>query len=60
MHKEIPMGKLEGDLDAATAEIGTNVTAFKGDVGVLADVEKLLGLVHNEKGAYRCVVCKRR
>ena len=43
-------GRRQPDLDAATAEMGKNVTAFKGDVGVLADLDKLYELVQREKG----------
>jgi NAD(P)-dependent dehydrogenase (short-subunit alcohol dehydrogenase family) len=43
-------------LDKAKAEIGKNVTAVRGDIASLADLDKLYATVKSEKGALDIVV----
>jgi NAD(P)-dependent dehydrogenase (short-subunit alcohol dehydrogenase family) len=43
-------GRRQSELDKAKAEIGKNVTAVKGDVANLADLDRLYGTVAAEKG----------
>ncbi|MBB5060908.1 NAD(P)-dependent dehydrogenase (short-subunit alcohol dehydrogenase family) [Granulicella aggregans] len=43
-------GRRANDLDRAVREIGENVTAFQGDVSVLADLDRLYKLVKDEAG----------
>ena len=43
-------GRRAADLDKAVKEIGGNVTAFQGDVSVLADLDRLYALVKEKAG----------
>jgi NAD(P)-dependent dehydrogenase (short-subunit alcohol dehydrogenase family) len=43
-------GRRERELSAATAEIGSNVTAVVGDVSKLADLDRVFAQVKREKG----------
>jgi NAD(P)-dependent dehydrogenase (short-subunit alcohol dehydrogenase family) len=43
-------GRRKSELDAATAELGRNVTAVQGDVGKLADLDQLFAKVKEHKG----------
>ena len=43
-------GRRADDLDRAVRDIGENVTAFQGDVSVLADLDRLYKLVKEEDG----------
>jgi len=43
-------GRRANDLDQAVRDIGENVTAFQGDVSVLADLDRLYELVKDEDG----------
>ena len=43
-------GRRENELDAAVKEIGRNVTGVRGDVSILADIDKLYAAVKQEKG----------
>ena len=43
-------GRRAADLDKAVQEIGGNVTAFQGDVSVLADLDRLYVLVKEKAG----------
>lgn len=49
-------GRRQSELDKAKAEIGKNVTAVRGDVASLADLDKLYATVKSEKGALDIVV----
>ncbi|KVD74662.1 oxidoreductase [Burkholderia sp. ABCPW 14] len=44
------MGRREAELDKAKAAIGKNVTAVKGDVANLADLDALYKTIESEKG----------
>ena len=43
-------GRRQGELDAAVKQIGKSVTAVRGDVSNLADVERLYATVKQQKG----------
>lgn len=43
-------GRRQAELDAAVKEIGENVTGVQGDVGKLADLDKLYAAVKSKKG----------
>jgi NAD(P)-dependent dehydrogenase (short-subunit alcohol dehydrogenase family) len=43
-------GRRQGELDAAVAEIGRNVTGVQGDVSKLADLDRLFATVKERKG----------
>jgi NAD(P)-dependent dehydrogenase (short-subunit alcohol dehydrogenase family) len=43
-------GRRQGELDAASARIGKNLTAVRGDVANLADLEDLYKVIAAEKG----------
>jgi NAD(P)-dependent dehydrogenase (short-subunit alcohol dehydrogenase family) len=43
-------GRRQGELDAAARRIGENVTAVRGDVSNLADLDRLYATVEREKG----------
>jgi NAD(P)-dependent dehydrogenase (short-subunit alcohol dehydrogenase family) len=43
-------GRRKAELDAATKEIGKNVTAVQGDVSNLADLDRLFAQIKREKG----------
>jgi NAD(P)-dependent dehydrogenase (short-subunit alcohol dehydrogenase family) len=49
-------GRRQSELDKAKAEIGKSVTAVRGDVASLADLDKLYSTVKSEKGALDVVV----
>jgi len=44
------MGRRRKELDAAVEEIGANVTGVQGDIGVLADLDRLYETVKAKKG----------
>jgi len=43
-------GRRQSELDAAVKQIGKNVTAVRGDVSNLADLDRLYATVRKEKG----------
>ena len=43
-------GRRQGELDAATKEIGSNVTALRGDVSRLDELDQLFASIKEEKG----------
>ena len=43
-------GRRQSELDAAAADIGSNVTAVQGDVANLADLDRLYEMVKRQKG----------
>jgi NAD(P)-dependent dehydrogenase (short-subunit alcohol dehydrogenase family) len=43
-------GRTQAKLDAAVKEVGTNVTGVQGDVGKLADLDRLYAQIKEEKG----------
>jgi len=43
-------GRRQSELDAAAADIGSNVTAVQGDVANLADLDRLYETVKRQKG----------
>jgi NAD(P)-dependent dehydrogenase (short-subunit alcohol dehydrogenase family) len=43
-------GRRQGELDAAVRQIGKNVTGVQGDVSNLADLDRLYGVVKEQKG----------
>jgi NAD(P)-dependent dehydrogenase (short-subunit alcohol dehydrogenase family) len=49
-------GRRKGELDAAVAEIGRNVTAVQGDVSNLADLDRLFARVKEVKGGLDIVL----
>ena len=50
------MGRRQGELDKAKAEIGRNVSTVQGDVANLDDLDRLYKTVKEEKGAVDIVV----
>ena len=50
------MGRRQGELDKAKAEIGRNVSTVQGDVANLDDLDRLYRTVKEEKGAVDIVV----
>jgi NAD(P)-dependent dehydrogenase (short-subunit alcohol dehydrogenase family) len=50
------MGRRQGELDKAKAEIGRNVTTVQGDVADLSDLDRLYRMVRDQKGALDIVV----
>lgn len=49
-------GRRQSELDKAVAEIDSNVTAIRGDVSVLADLDRIYEVIGGEKGALDIVV----
>ncbi len=43
-------GRRQGELDAAVKEIGDNITAVQGDVASLADHDRLIATIKEQKG----------
>ena len=43
-------GRRQPELDAATKEIGSNVTAVRGDIANLADLDRLFATIKEQKG----------
>jgi NAD(P)-dependent dehydrogenase (short-subunit alcohol dehydrogenase family) len=43
-------GRRQAELDKAKAELGANVTTVQGDVGNLADLDRLYATIESEKG----------
>jgi NAD(P)-dependent dehydrogenase (short-subunit alcohol dehydrogenase family) len=50
------VGRRQSELDKAGAEIGRNVTAVQADVANLDDLDRLYGIVKDQKGAVDIVV----
>jgi NAD(P)-dependent dehydrogenase (short-subunit alcohol dehydrogenase family) len=50
------MGRRQGELDKAKAEIGSNISTVQGDVANLDDLDRLYKTVKDEKGAVDIVV----
>jgi NAD(P)-dependent dehydrogenase (short-subunit alcohol dehydrogenase family) len=50
------MGRRQGELDKAKAEIGKNVSTVQGDVASLSDLDRLYQTVKSEKGGVDIVV----
>lgn len=44
------MGRRRQELDAAVKDIGANVTGVQGDIGTLADLDRLYAIVKEKKG----------
>jgi NAD(P)-dependent dehydrogenase (short-subunit alcohol dehydrogenase family) len=43
-------GRRQSELDAAIAQIGTNATSIQGDVSNLGDLDKLFGVIKQQRG----------
>jgi NAD(P)-dependent dehydrogenase (short-subunit alcohol dehydrogenase family) len=43
-------GRRQPELDAAVKEIGSNVTAIRSDISNLADLDRLFGIIKEQKG----------
>ncbi len=43
-------GRRQSELDAAVKQIGSNVTAFQGDVSNLGDLDRLFAIIQEQKG----------
>ena len=43
-------GRRQAELDAAVQELGTNVTAIRGDISTLAELDRLFALIKEQKG----------
>jgi len=50
------VGRRQSELDKAKAEIGRNVTTVQADVASLDDLDRLYGIVRDQKGALDIVV----
>src|SRR5438094_4189927 len=50
------VGRRRSELDKAKAEIGKNVTVVQADVADLGDLDRLYGIVKDEKGALDIIV----
>lgn len=50
------VGRRQSELDKAKAEIGRNVTAVQADVASLADLDRLFGVVKDQKGVVDILV----
>ena len=44
------LGLLQKDVDAAVSDIGKSVNGIQGDVSSLADIDKVYGVVGDQKG----------
>lgn len=43
-------GRRQAELDAAVKELGSNVTAIRGDISSLADLDRLFAIIKEQKG----------